>query len=135
MKLANRAEALQMPSVAKSSTCNPADAPYGATAVQVMEALGLREAIQPKLVDAASITHEYQFEISNAELGFVAPTELTNSETGSRWLMAPEFCGPIRQDAVLLETGADNQPTRAFVDFLKGPKVHAIIARYGNVQG
>ncbi|MGY3610246.1 MULTISPECIES: substrate-binding domain-containing protein [unclassified Bradyrhizobium] len=123
-----------MMSVAKSSICNPAAAPYdGATAVQVMKAPGVSAAIQPG-ADAASITHADRSETGNAELGFVAPPELTNSKTRLRWLVAREFHSPMGQDAVLLESGADNKGTRTFVDFLKRQKLHAIIAGGGYVQ-
>ncbi|TAI60576.1 molybdate ABC transporter substrate-binding protein, partial [Bradyrhizobium sp. Leo170] len=129
VKFANRADSLQMMSVAKSSICNPAAAPYdGATAVQVMKAPGVSAAIQPR-ADTASITHADRSETGNAELGFVAPSELTNSKTRLPWLVARESYGPMGPNAVLLESGANNKATRAFVDFLKGQKLHAIIAR------
>ncbi|MGX9432584.1 MULTISPECIES: type 2 periplasmic-binding domain-containing protein [Bradyrhizobium] len=121
-----------MMSVAKSSICDPAAAPYdGATAVQVTKVLGVSAAIQPNKAGGASITHAYQPETGNAELGFVAPPELTNSKIRCRWLVAQESYG---QDAVLLETGTYNKLSAAFVDFLKWQKLHAIIARGGYVQ-
>ncbi|WP_130231484.1 hypothetical protein [Bradyrhizobium sp. Leo121] len=132
VKFANRAERLQMMSVAKSSICDPAAAPYdGATAVQVTKVLGVSAAIQPNKAGGASITHAYQPETGNAELGFVAPPELTNSKIRCRWLVAQESYG---QDAVLLETGTYNKLSAAFVNFLKWQKLHAIIARGGYVQ-
>ncbi|MBO4228530.1 substrate-binding domain-containing protein [Bradyrhizobium neotropicale] len=130
VKFAKRAKSLQMMSVAKSSIAAPYD---DATAVQVMKVLGVSAAIQPR-TDAASITHAGRSETGNAELGFVAPPELTNSKTPSRWLVAREFYDPMGSNTVLLESRANNRATRAFIDFLKRQKLRAIIARGGYVQ-
>ena len=97
-------ETLKAASFEKLSICNPVAAPYGAAAVEAMKSLKVYETLQPKLVEGATITQAYQFvETGNAELGFVALSQLTGPETGSRWLVPQELYSPIRQDAVLLE--------------------------------
>jgi molybdate transport system substrate-binding protein len=119
---------------AKLSICNPIAAPYGAAAVAAMKSLKLYETLQPRLVEGATITQAYQFvETGNAELGFVALSQLAASDAGSRWLVPQELYDPIRQDAVLLKSGADNEAARAFVQFLRGPEARAIIEKYGYV--
>ncbi len=98
----------------------PAAAPYGAAAVEAMKALKIYDQLQPKLVEGATITQAYQFvETGNAELGFVALSQLTGPETGSRWLVPQELYSPIRQDAVLLKSGAANEAATGFIAFLK----------------
>ena len=72
-------------------------------------------------------------ETGNAELGFVALSQLGPDDGGSRWLVPQELYAPIRQDAVLLKGGAESEAARAFIDFLKGPEARAIIKRYGYV--
>lgn len=127
-------ETLKTAAFAKLSICNPTAAPYGAAAVQAMRALKLYETLQPKLVEGATITQAYQFvETGNAELGFVALSQLTGPETGSRWLVPQELYAPIRQDAVLLKGGASNEAATGFITFLKRPEARAIIERYGYV--
>jgi molybdate transport system substrate-binding protein len=42
-----------------------------------------------------------------------------------------ELFTPIRQDAILLQAGADNEAARAFLDFLKSTEARQIIERYG----
>jgi len=37
----------------------------------------------------------------------------------------------IRQDAVLLKSGAGNEAATAFMTFLKGPDARAVIEKYG----
>jgi molybdate transport system substrate-binding protein len=125
---------LKAAAFAKLSICNPVAAPYGAAAVQAMKSLKLYEMLQPKLVEGATITQAYQFvETGNAELGFVALSQLTGSETGSRWLVPQELYSPIRQDAVLLKSGAANPAATGFITFLKSPEARAIIEKYGYV--
>ena len=125
-------ETLKAASFLKLSICNPAAAPYGAAAVQAMKALKIYEPLQPKLVEGATITQAYQFvETGNAELGFVALSQLTGPETGSRWLVPQELYSPIRQDAVLLKSGAGNGAATGFMAFLRGPEARAIILKYG----
>ncbi|HVX74721.1 MAG TPA: molybdate ABC transporter substrate-binding protein [Bradyrhizobium sp.] len=127
-------ETLKAATFAKLSICNPAAAPYGVAAVEAMKSLHVYEAMQPKLVEGATITQAYQFvETGNAELGFVALSQLTGNDSGSRWLVPQELYHPIRQDAVLLKSGVANQAAPAFMSFLKSPEARAIIAKYGYV--
>lgn len=127
-------ETLKAASFAKLSICNPASAPYGQAAVETMKSLKLYDALAPKLVEGANITQAYQFvQTGNAEVGFVALSQLTGSDAGSRWVVPQELYNPIRQDAVLLKTGADNEAASAFLTFLKGAEARAIIEKYGYV--
>jgi molybdate transport system substrate-binding protein len=123
---------LKANSFIKLSIANPKSAPYGAAAVEAMKALGVYDAIEPKIVQGASIAQAFQFvDTGNAELGFVALSQLFGVTAGSRWLPPQSFYSPIRQDAVLLKTGADDEASKAFIAFLKGPEARAVIERYG----
>lgn len=127
-------ETLKTASFTKLSICNPTAAPYGAAAVEAMKALKIYETLQPKLVEGANITQAYQFvETGNAELGFVALSQLMGPPTGSRWLVPQELYSPIRQDAVLLKSGASNEAATGFIAFLRGAEARAIIGKYGYV--
>ena len=127
-------ETLRAASFAKLSICNPAAAPYGEAAVETMKSLKLYETLEPKLVEGATITQAYQFiETGTAELGFVALSQLAGHDTGSRWVVPQDLYDPIRQDAVLLKSGAENEAASAFVGFLRGPEARAIIEKYGYV--
>jgi molybdate transport system substrate-binding protein len=125
-------ETLKAASFAKLSICNPTAAPYGAAAVEAMKALNIYDSLQPKLVEGATITQAFQFvETGNAELGFVALSQLTGPPTGSRWLVPQQLYTPIRQDAVLLKSGATNEAATGFIAFLRGAEARAIIEKYG----
>ncbi|MCP8937495.1 molybdate ABC transporter substrate-binding protein [Alsobacter sp. SYSU M60028] len=117
---------------ARLSIANPAAAPYGTAAIQVMKTLGVEQVLRPKIVQGGSIAQAFQFiDTANAELGFVALSQLTGRKDGSRWLVPQALYAPIRQDAVLTGKGKDNEAARAFLAFLKGPEARAIIESYG----
>jgi molybdate transport system substrate-binding protein len=111
---------------------NPTTAPYGAAAVQAIQALGVYDRLEAKIVQGNNIAQTYQFvETGNAELGFVALSQVMSGNEGSRWEVPGDLYEPIRQDAVLLAKGADSEAARAFVEFLRGPDAAPIIAKYG----
>jgi molybdate transport system substrate-binding protein len=120
----------------KIAICNPKTAPYGAAAVETMKALGVYDALKRKLVQGTNVTQAYQFvETGNAEIGFVALSQVILREEGSRWIVPGNLYAPIAQDAVLLTHGADNAAARAFVAFLRGPEAAVIKRTYGYGTG
>jgi molybdate transport system substrate-binding protein len=125
-------ETLKDAKFSKVSICNPVAAPYGAAAVETMESLKLYNDLKPKLVEGANITQAYQFvQTGNAEVGFVALSQVINDKEGSRWMVPQSLYKPITQDAVLLKKGDTNEAAKAFLDFLKGPEARAIIEKFG----
>jgi len=121
---------------AKIAIANPSTAPYGAAAVQAMQALGVYDRLAPKIVQGNNIAQTYQFvETGNAELGFIALSQAASADEGSRWEVPVELYAPIRQEAVLLQSGADSAAAKAFIAFLQGPQAARIIARYGYGTG
>ena len=114
---------------------NPRLAPYGAAAVEVMSALKLLDAVQPRFVQGENIAQAHQFVASgNAELGFVALSQIMQDgriAAGSAWIVPADLHQPIRQDAVLLNKGRGHPAAEAWLGFLKGDKAKAIIRGFG----
>jgi molybdate transport system substrate-binding protein len=128
----NGEAALKAGNFAKLSIANPIAAPYGTAAVETMKALRVYDALKPKIVQGNSIAQAFQFvDTRNAEVGFVALAQLYSVTAGTRWEVPSSLHAPIRQDAVLLKTGADSEASKAFLAFLKGPEAAAIIERFG----
>ena len=126
------AQTVRASAFAKLAICNPLAAPYGAAAVETLQALDLAATLKPKLVEGANIAQAFQFvDSGNAELGFVALSQVVRKPAASYWLVPENLHRPILQEAVLLKAGAEAPAARAFLDFLKGPEARAIIARYG----
>lgn len=101
----------------------PKTAPYGAAAREALETLGLWAALTPKAVYGQNIGQTFQFVTSgNAELGFVALSQIRapgRDLGGSAWIVPADLHAPIRQDAILLERGAEKAAARAFLDWLR----------------
>lgn len=125
-------DALTKPVAEKIAIANPETAPYGAAAVETMTKLGVYEALKPRLVQGDSIAQTYQFvETGNAEIGFVALSQIIKKNEGSRWDVPADMYEPIHQDAVLVKAGADDAVAKAFLAFLKSPEALKIIESYG----
>ena len=116
----------------KIAIANPQTAPYGKAATKTMRSLGIYEALRDKIVQGQNIGQTFQFiETGNAELGFVAYGQVSQTEKGSRWLVPQEHYSPIRQDAVLLKLGEKSPAAVAFIEFLKSAAAAAIIEKHG----
>lgn len=117
------------------SIANPKAAPYGLAAMQVLAKLGLSEAVQAKLVEGQNITQAHQFvSTGNAELGFVALSQVYKDgkvSSGSAWIVPDTMYDPIKQDAVILEQGANNPAATALVEYLQGAEAARVIESFG----
>ncbi|WP_145772196.1 molybdate ABC transporter substrate-binding protein [Denitratisoma oestradiolicum] len=114
---------------------NPRLAPYGMAAQETMQALGVRERLQARLVQAENIAQAYQFVASgNAALGFVAYSQIHQGGKaipGSHWLVPTRLHSPLRQDAVLLNRGRGNRAAEALLKYLKENQTTGIIRSFG----
>ncbi len=128
-------ETLRRGGFAHLAIANPATAPYGLAAKQVLQKLALWKALQGRLVRGENIAQTYHFvDSGGAELGFVALSQLRGNGArpkGSAWSVPADLYAPIEQQAVLLNRGRDNPAARAFLRFLKGAQAQAVNARFG----
>ena len=112
---------------------NPRLAPYGVAARDTLQALGLWESLQAKIVFGENVGQAFAMaETRNAELGLVALSAAVAYPGGAAYVTVPaEYHGPIRQDAILLNRGRGNPAALAFIDFLRGTAARRIIAETG----
>lgn len=114
---------------------DPKLAPYGVAAMDVLKGMGLQDALQPLLVLGENISQAHQFVgTGNAELGFVAYSQVIADgkiAEGSGWIIPNNLYTPIRQDAVLMKTGAENPAATALLTYLQSPPALAIMQKYG----
>lgn len=109
---------------------NPRLAPYGRAAEETLRGLGAWESVGKRVVRGENVGQAYQFVASgNAELGFVARSQLDPARDDGAWWEVPQrFYTPIEQQAVQLREGS---PSRDFLSFLAGEEARHIIRSFG----
>ncbi len=126
---------LKAADLGKVAFANPKTAPYGAAAMQVVDKLGLKDAITPKLVQGESIGQTFNFvKTGNADVGFVAMSQVLEGgqlKAGAMWVIPQTHYDPISQDAVLLKKGAGNEAAKALLKLLQSPNIKDLIRSYG----
>lgn len=111
---------------------NPKTAPYGAAAMEVMNGLGVYDTIKDRIVEGDNIAQTFQFVATgNAQIGFVALSQVQAVNKGSWWEVPQGYYTPIRQDAVLLKSAAHNATAKQLMAFLRSGAAQAIIANSG----
>lgn len=130
LELTDGPAVLQQDGIGKIAIADPETAPYGRAAMEALSALGLLDQVMPRLVTGENISQTLQFiETGNAGLGFVAASQVLYRV--NVWLVPDDLHAPIRQDAVLLVTGADNPAALAFMQFLGGKTARQVIEAAG----
>lgn len=126
---------LKAADLGKVAFANPKTAPYGAAALQVLDKLGLKDALAPKLVQGESIGQTFNFvKTGNADVGFVAMSQVLEGgqlKEGSMWVIPQTHYDAIRQDAVLLKRGANNEAAKELFKLLQSPNIKDLIRSYG----
>jgi len=124
-------EVLEREDLDRIAIANPKLAPYGKAAVETMQKLGVYERLKPRIVQAENIGQAFQFVATgNAPIGFVALSQIAQPK-GSKWIVPDDLHAPLRQDAVLLAHGKNNEAATALMRYLKGDKARGIIRAYG----
>lgn len=136
------ATVLRQEQLQRLAIADPASAPYGAAAQQVLTALGLWERLnqQHKIVVGESITQTWQFAATgNATLAFVALSQVVDAQghiSGSSWTPPQSLYAPIDQDAVILKRTHELSAARSFVRWLRSaPEAARILQAAGYRPG
>lgn len=131
----DKGDVLKQVQTGKIAMADPKLAPYGLAAQQTLQALGVYEQLEPRLVMGESIGQAYQFVATeNALMGFVALSQVSapgQTQPGSSWVVPQALYDPIRQDAVVLARGKDNPAALALLKFLQSQAAHDVIRSYG----
>lgn len=114
---------------------NPAVAPYGQAAEQVLATLSLPADFPKRIVKGESVIQAYTFVATGSvDYGFVARASVVGDHArnpASCWDVPAGLHTPLRQDAVLLSRAAGNPAAAAFIAFLKSSAAQAVIVRHG----
>jgi molybdate transport system substrate-binding protein len=131
----DQGEILKRGNFSKIAIANPKLAPYGSAAIEVLNHLGIMSQVKPKIVEGSNIAQAYQFVFSeNASLGFVAMSQVYEDgklKQGSGWIVPAKIYSPIKQDAILLNSGRNNPAAIALMTYLQSEAAKAVIHKFG----
>ncbi|MGI9022882.1 MAG: molybdate ABC transporter substrate-binding protein [Acidimicrobiales bacterium] len=126
---------LSSPEVTKVAIANPAHAPYGKAAVAAMQAAGVYDAVDDKLVLGENVAQAAEFAQSgNAQVGVFALSLALSSQLKDKGRFAEvplESYPRLDQGGVVMGDARDPQAARRVKDFLLGEQGRAILGGYG----
>lgn len=128
---------LSAPWVKKVAIANPAHAPYGQKAKEVVESLGLNEALASKLVMGENISQTASFISSkNADIGIIALSlalspAISKSEQPNFVLIDEKLHTPLIQGYGITTHGSKSALAREFYEFMQSAKADEIMKKYG----
>jgi len=115
----------------------PAHAPYGMRAQEAMEAAGVWEKVQGKLVFGENIAQTAQMvESGAADIGIIALSlaKFPALAAHGHYLIDERLHKPLTQGYVVTRRGAGKPGVMAFANFIETDVAHAIMQRYGFVM-
>jgi molybdate transport system substrate-binding protein len=122
----------------KIAIANPSNAPYGIAAQQSLQQLKLWQGAKGQLIRGSNVGQAFQYLASgNAAIGFVARAQALNFPAAlsgapiNYWPVPTSWYEPIRQQAILLQSGRNNKAAIEFLVFLKSDQAKAIIRSNG----
>jgi molybdate transport system substrate-binding protein len=123
--------------VAKIAIANPKHAPYGKRAQEALQATGLWEKIEDKLVFGENIAQTAQFIYSgSAQVGIIALALAVvpeMQEKGRYSLIDDSLHEPLEQAYVVLKRAENKPSAHVFAEYLKTPSARAVFQQYGFV--
>lgn len=130
-----RLEDLARPEVRRLAIANPDHAPYGRAARDALQAAGVWEDVQPRLVLGENVRQALQYaETGNVDAAIVALSLVvpgTGAEQGRQTLIPADLHHPLDQTLAVIKTTPHEAAARAFAAFIAGPQGREIMARYG----
>jgi len=116
---------------------NPDVAPYGSAARATLQALGLWQQVESRIVMSPNSGDVFLQTLSgSADIGLIAASSLSTSAErnlpqGSRWEVPEDLHPPILQDVVLMKRAANNQAAAHFLKHLQSESARAVIEAAG----
>lgn len=126
-----RVEDLTGEGVSKVAIAKPDVAPYGRAAVETLNALGLWEKVEPKVVYSQTVAQAKQFASSgNADAAFV-PRSLVREGEGRTIEVDSKLHAPIDQAVGVIRASKKQDASRRFVEFLMSDEGQTVLKSFG----
>ena len=120
--------------IRRIAIAQPAHAPYGLRAKEAMQAAGVWDRVQAKLVFGENISHTAQMVESGAAEVCIIALSLAKFPALARHghhLIDDALHEPLTQGYVVTRRGGDKPAVTNFVRFMETPAAHAVMTRYG----
>ena len=121
--------------IKKIAIANPAIAPYGKAATEVLKLKGVLENVQSKIVTGESISQVNTYITTGVvDVGFTTQALVVdpNNKTKLYWqVIDQKSYSPIEQAMVLLKHGAGNADAQKFYDYMLSAAAKSILEQYG----
>ncbi|MFN4262192.1 MAG: molybdate ABC transporter substrate-binding protein [Thioalkalivibrionaceae bacterium] len=123
--------------IRRIAIAQPSHAPYGLRAQEAMEAAGVWEAVQPRLVFGENIAHTAQMvESGAANVGIIALSLAKFPELARHphYLIDDALHEPLTQAYVVTKRAENNEAAKIFSRYMETDEAHDIMERYGFVM-
>jgi molybdate transport system substrate-binding protein len=119
------------PRITRIAIANPQHAPYGLAAKQAIEAAGLWETLEPKLVFGENVQQAVQFVRSgSAQAGIVARSVADTSDL--QWkLVDARLHRPLDQMAAVIARTKQPAASMSFIEFVNGTQGRFVMRQFG----
>jgi molybdate transport system substrate-binding protein len=127
-------ELLQDPRVTRVAIADEFHAPYGRAAYAALRWLKIYDKVKNKLVVGENIAQTAQFvESGNAQMGFISLTLASSAKfkAEGQYVLVPLVYPEIRQTAVVMKASPRLAEARAFVEWVRSPKVQENLTQFG----
>lgn len=124
------------PRIRRIAIAQPSHAPYGQRAQEAMEATGVWEAVQSRLVFGENIAHAAQMvESGAANVGIIALSlaKFPSMATHPHYLIDDALHQPLTQAFIVTKRGGEKPAAHNFARFMETDAAHEIMERYGFV--
>ncbi|WP_226643605.1 molybdate ABC transporter substrate-binding protein [Microbulbifer variabilis] len=111
---------------------DPKVAPFGSAARQALQSLGLWEKKQTQLACTHNAGQAYlMLDSGNAQLGFVAASQMQAAGRDNFWLLPQHLYNPIEQQLVIPTQSLQPEEAGFLADYLRSAKVQAQLHHLG----
>ena len=127
-----RLDDLTRPTIKRIAIANPDHAPYGVAARQALQAAGLWQQLQPKLIFGENTMQSHQYvSAGNADVA-ILPLSLVIGDGTATWTpIAETLYSPLLQTAAIIKTSQHPDAAARFVQALTSAEAQATFRRYG----
>ncbi len=127
-------ERLEDPAITRVAIGDEFHAPYGRAAYAALRWLKVFDKVMDKLVVGENIAQTAQFvESGNAQIGFISLTTASSDKLKAegQYVLVPKVYPEIQQYAVVMKKSPKVAEAKAFVEWMRSPKVQESMTKFG----